>query len=62
MEFNALEIFPEQPDELGLWSKGVVRPWKKLRLYPTDLTDSTAAMLSKGLGVIAVDGFVESVG
>ncbi len=24
--FNPVEFFPEQPDEMGLWSKGVVPP------------------------------------
>ena len=26
MEFNALVFFPEPPDEMGLWPRGVVGP------------------------------------
>jgi hypothetical protein len=60
--FNAVEFFPDQSDEMGLCRKGVIRPWKKLRLYPTDLTNSAAVLLCKGMGEKASDGFVECVG
>ena len=61
MGFNALEFFPEQPDVMWWWPKGVYRG-QKIQLHPTDLTDSTVVRGWNGLGVMADDGSVESVG
>jgi len=48
-KFNALDFFPDHPDELELWPKGCY-PGEKLQLHPTNLTYSTAVIGRKDLG------------
>ena len=50
MGFDAVELFPDHPDEMGLWPKGGIPKGKRLQLYPTNLTYSTAVMGWKDLG------------
>ena len=61
MGFNALEFFPGQPDEMGVWPKGVVRPWEETPVTPDGPDVLEAVMLSKGMAEKAGNGFVELI-
>ena len=48
--FNALEFFPGQPDEMGVWPKGVVRPWEEIPITPDEPDGPDGGCAQQGYG------------